>query len=465
MRLADSCRRALRRTDLRAVLAVGGLLALALAVQAAVLYAYLAEEELEEADRWALHALRLTEHASYESGPGGPIQAELDAVGRALPDFPLCMRVVDVHGAVIASWGTWPDDAIATAVPVLRPGTEDVRGLGAFRLLRSDRFLVADTPLASGGRAEVAVPLAHFAAELGEVRTGLALLLLVSGLAALAIGALATWWAFAPLAGATRMMGEAEAAALRSRLTTRGTGDPVDRHAETVNRVLARIDASFERLRQFSSDVAHELRTPLNRVGNLAEVALRSGDEAELRKALEAILETAAELSRMVDRLLLAAEIDEGRVALRPSALDVDAWLARVAGVYAAVFEEHGLDLRVHTDAGSLVGDRELLDRVLVNLLENALRHAPPGGCVEIGARHEPGEVVLWVDDSGPGIPAEHRERVFDRFARLPGSGGPGSGLGLALARSIVRLHGGELVVEDSPLGGARLRCRLPVRR
>lgn len=461
MRQAEPWRRALRRTDLRATLVVGGLLALALAVEAAVLYLFLAQEELEEADRWALHALHLTERAARA---GGPIDAKLEAVRRALPDFPIGMRVVDAQGEVVASQGTWR--ATGTAIPVAVPrGTEDVRGLGAFRLLRADRSLVASAPLGSGGRAEVRLPLGAFASELGEVRTGLALLLLVSGLAALGIGALATRRAFAPLARATRVMETVDSTALRSRLPTRGTRDPVDRHAAAVNRVLARIDASFQRLREFSSDAAHELRTPLNRVGNLAEVALRSGDEAELRKALEAILETAEELSRTVEQLLLTAEIDEGRLALRQSSLDVDAWLARLTGLYEPVFEEREIELAVDSDAGSVEGDRELLDRVLVNLLENALRHASPGGRVEIGARRERGDVVLWVDDSGPGIPPEQRERVFDRFARLPGSGGPGSGLGLALARSIVRLHGGEIAVADSPLGGARLRCRLPAHR
>jgi two-component system heavy metal sensor histidine kinase CusS len=455
MRPAERFRRALGRTDLRAALAIAALLTLALAIQATVLYAFLAKESLEEADRWGQHALEIVDH---EAGEGEPIEAFLKSLDAAFPRTPPALRVLDQHGLVVGKWRSWPAEE-SQKVPL---ATSDRKNLAALRLLRPDRYLIGGVRIASGDRVEVALPLAHFANELVEVRNGLVAIVLLSGVASLAIGALATARAFAPLAWATRLISAADVHALRARLPTRGTGDPVDRHAETVNRVLARLEAAFDRLTQFSSDAAHELRTPLNRIGNLAEVALLNDDEREPRRALEAILATSEDLSRTVQQLLLLAEIDDGRLALRASVFDVDAWIADTLAAYAPVFEERGVKLAGTSDAGKLRGDRPLLDRVLVNLLENALRYGADGGRVELSARRSGDAWVLWVDDAGPGVPPGERERIFGRFSRLQPHRGGGSGLGLALSRSIARLHGGDLGVEDAPLGGARFALRLP---
>ena len=132
--------------------------------------------------------------------------------------------------------------------------------------------------------------------------------------------------AFSPLRRATAQLRDVDTGSLGVRLPSRGTGDPIDLHAETLNSVLARIDVGFARLRAFSSDAAHELRTPLNRISNVTEVALLKGGERELRAALEAVHATTEELARMVQALLLLAEIDERRLALRPRRIE----LARV---------------------------------------------------------------------------------------------------------------------------------------
>ena len=132
----------------------------------------------------------------------------------------------------------------------------------------------------------------------------------------LLIGLGTTLRAFTPLRRATTQLRDVDTGSLGVRLPSRGTGDPIDLHAETLNRVLERIDAGFAQLRAFSSDVAHELRTPLNRISNVSEVALLEGGEPELRAALEAVHGTTEELARMVQALLLLAEIDERRLAL-----------------------------------------------------------------------------------------------------------------------------------------------------
>jgi signal transduction histidine kinase len=456
MRLADRWRASVGRADVRAALAIGGLLLLAIGVQGLVLYAYVAMESMEEADRWMQHALEVTR----ELAPRGELDAgALETLRGFLADTPAMVRVRDSTGEVVVSLGEWPPEK--RQVPI--SDRDDDSDLGAFRLLRSENFLVGSADLDSGRTVDLAFSLRHFASETAEVGRGLALIVLLSGVAALVIAVGATSRAFAPLRGATRLLRSIDARTLGSRLPTRGTADPIDRHAETLNQVLADIDESFSRSRSFSSDVAHELRTPLNRIRTVSEVALLGGDDAELRPALEGIQHTAEELSSVIQSLLLLAEIDDRRVFPRPSALDLDRWLARTTEVYAPLFEERGTKLALRSEGGTIEGDRTLLDRVILNLLDNALEHAKGGDRVEIRCERTDAGVTISVDDSGPGIPVSERERIFDRFSRLDRArGGAGSGLGLALARAIARLHGGDVLVQDSPLGGARFVWWLP---
>jgi signal transduction histidine kinase len=143
--------------------------------------------------------------------------------------------------------------------------------------------------------------------------------------------------------------------------------------------------------------------------------------------------------------------------------VDVDAWLRHTAESWGPVFEEHGATLVLHSAAGSIEADRALLDRVLANLLDNAARHGASGGRVELSAERDSQGLLIALEDAGPGIPAHETERVFERFVRLDRSQrGSAGGLGLALARAVARLQGGELRLEPSRLGGARFVWRLP---
>lgn len=452
---AERLRRLLRRADHRAVLATAALLLAAIAAQAMLVYAFVAVEGLEEADRWMAYALAAQDP---EAVGGGAAESR----GPALPatlDRPLLRRLLDAQGRVVEAPDAWPPPE--RRLPTLSEGDE--RHLREFLRLRPGNYLTAGRTLADGGRIELALSLAPFHAEAHEVALALALLAGVSGLAALLVAALAMSWAFAPLRRATRLVEGIDARHLGQRLPTHGTGDPVDLHAEALNRVLADADATFDRLRAFSADVAHELRTPLNRLQNVAEVALRDGDERELKPALERVHAAAEELSRTVQSLLLLADFEDRRVETRSAALDLDAWLERTVAVYGPLFEERGVALRQLGRAGALACDRALLDRVLSNLLDNALLHGDACQRVEIRARHDEAGVTLEVDDAGPGIPVAMRERIFDRFTRLDRArSGPGTGLGLAVARACARAGGGDLRLGESQLGGACFVWTLP---
>jgi len=459
MRAADFLRRNLGRRDAQSVLVVAGLLLLAVALQGLMLYAYVAVESLEEADHWVQYALQgFPPRVARGESPA----SVADDLRRTLGNQSPAVRLRGIRGELLDGWGRWP--AADRQVPVALG--DDERTLGAFRLLEPENYLVGQMGLSSGTTVELALPLAHFVSEAAEMARAIGLVTLGSGLFAILIALIATRRAFAPLRQATALLGNVDARHLGRRLPTRGTADPVDCHAEVLNRALSTIDSSFARLRAFSSNAAHELRTPLHRIGNVAEVALLRGAAEDLRPALESVHATSQELSRLIQSLLLLAELDDERFVLKRSPVDARTLIARSAEIYGPLFEERGMKLSVCSDAASIEGDPLLLDRVLANLLDNALRHAPPGGQVEIqGVRAEAG-FRISVDDTGTGVPSEERERIFDRFARLEGTrDGPGAGLGLALARGIARVHGGDLTMEDSPLlGGSRFVWWLPGR-
>jgi two-component system heavy metal sensor histidine kinase CusS len=458
MRPAELWRRSFARADLQTAWIIGAVVALAFSISGAVFYAHAAKESLEEADHWFEFVLQVTERDLRDREPTA---IPFDSMHGGLPDAFVALQVRGADGRVVFSRGSWPSpDAELQA---LAPAEHRERSYATALRVRRGDYLVGARRLSSGRRLTLAMPLAHFRSELAEVGRALLGGSLVAGAIAILIGLGAALRAFSPLRRATELLRGIDARSLGRRLPSRGTGDPIDLHAETLNRVLEGIDASFERLRAFSSDVAHELRTPLNRITNVTEVALLSDSSHDFRTALETVRATVEQLSRVVKSLLLLAEIDDRRLALRTQRFDAKPWVERSMDAYAAPFEEAGISLVSHCDAATIDGDRTLLDRVLANLLDNALAHAPPGSRVELAVAQRDGQVAISVDDAGPGIPPADRERVFDRFARLPSAAShPGHGLGLALARAIVGLHGGHLRVVDSPLGGARFEARLP---
>jgi len=240
---------------------------------------------------------------------------------------------------------------------------------------------------------------------------------------------------------------------LARRVPVRGSSDDLDRLALTINRMLDRIAALMESLRQVSNDVAHDLRTPLTRLRQKLEGSLAGaeGSDPAIEGALgdlDAILETFAALLRI-------AQIEGGarRAAFRPT--DLAAVGRTVVEAFAPSAEDAAQSLSLDAPAPAIVeGDPELLTQMLVNLVENALRHAGVGASIRVEIRHTGDEVVLLVVDDGPGVPDPERDKLFDRFYRLERSRStPGSGLGLALVAAVVRLHQADIRLIDADPG------------
>ena len=247
---------------------------------------------------------------------------------------------------------------------------------------------------------------------------------------------------------------------LSKRLPVGGSGDEIDRLAENLNAMIARIEALLRGMKEVSDNIAHDLRTPLTRLRNNADTALRqTGEPAALRETLEKVIGEADGLMRIFDALLTIARAESGS-GPKMETLDISRIAEDVAELYEAAAEERGVAFAFAIEPGLLVrGNRELIAQTLANLLDNGLKYGVPAAAglapeLRLVLRREGRRVHLSVEDRGPGVPAADRNRVLDRFVRLEASRTlPGSGLGLSLAAAIARLHGGALRLEDNAPG------------
>ncbi|HWB03385.1 MAG TPA: heavy metal sensor histidine kinase [Verrucomicrobiales bacterium] len=238
--------------------------------------------------------------------------------------------------------------------------------------------------------------------------------------------------------------------------------------AVEFDRMLARLRESFDRLSQFTADAAHEFRTPLNNLLGGTSLALaRPRTADEYRALLEANVEEYQRLTHMMDSLLFLARSDNAQTVVKKQRIEAGDAMAEVIDFFSALAEESGITLTC-TCGGSVTADPTLLRMALTNLVSNALRHAPRGSAVKLAAEERGGAMTFSVRDEGPGIAPEHLPRVFDRFYRVEESRSNstdsrgGSGLGLALVKTIMTLHGGGASVESTAEGGTTFLLHFP---
>jgi heavy metal sensor kinase len=280
---------------------------------------------------------------------------------------------------------------------------------------------------------------------------------------------LAWWVAFVALRPVTIMAAEAEAFTVRPadwRLDATASNDELGQLARAFNRLLGRLEGASSMQRHFMADASHELRTPVSVIQTAAEVTLEQADRAssEYREALTIVSEQSTRLARMVQDMFVLARADAGQApVMKP--LYLDDVVAECARAIAVVADAAGIAVTVDLDEDvSVMGDQHLLEQMVTNLLDNAVRFSPPGAAVSIALRSANGVVTVAVVDHGPGIPVEDRERVFERFVRLDRarSSSSGAGLGLPIARWIAEQHQGTLIVESGDDGGSRFIAVLP---
>jgi two-component system, OmpR family, sensor kinase len=329
------------------------------------------------------------------------------------------------------------------------------------------RLLAAPLPEQDGWVGIAGVSLATSDGTLRQVAGGL----LVGGAAFVTLAGIGAYWlARAALAPVERLRREAAALSeddTDATLRVPGTHDEIAALAGTMNDLLLRLRTALARQRAFVADASHELRTPFAVLHGELELAGRPGrSKEELGAAVASAAEEASRLTRITDDLLLLARGDENKLSLQVERTDVTSLLTRSAQQARARAETAGVTCRVEAAAGlTAVVDAGRIRQAVDNLVDNALRFAPPGTEVVICAEITAGSLVIEVSDSGPGFPAEFLPHAFERFRR-PDQGRArstgGAGLGLAIVQAIAVAHGGKAVAANRPEGGATVRLKLP---
>ena len=245
---------------------------------------------------------------------------------------------------------------------------------------------------------------------------------------------------------------------LNERLQSSEAGDELDRLAENLNAMLARIGQLMQGLREVSDNIAHDLKTPLTRLRNRAEAALRGEKSAEeYRAALGDVIEESDGLIRIFNALLMIARAEAGHIGDGMDEVDLGEIAAEIVELYEPLAEQLGAQLEGEAQKGLVArGNRELLGQAIGNLVDNALKYGVGGdtGHVAVTARRAGAMIEIAVADRGPGVAPQDREKALERFGRLESSRSlPGSGLGLAMALAIARLHHGNLRLEDNEPG------------
>lgn len=301
---------------------------------------------------------------------------------------------------------------------------------------------------------------------------GLLLTLAVGLPVAIAVAALGGYWimrrALRPL---DEIAGAAERITSRNlseRLPAPHSGDEIERLSLALNQMIARLDESFQYIRRFTADASHELRTPLTVLrGELEAIAQRPRLDDEAHGAVGSSLEETERLVRIVESLLAISRLDAGEAQMERARFDLAELAATTTEQMRLLAEDKRIGLECRADGRvEVMGDRARLKQVVVNLVDNAIKHTPEGGEVGVVVSANDGHAALLVEDNGAGVPADALPHLFERFYRVDKARSRqmgGVGLGLAIVKSIVAAHGGQVKVESAEAKGSRFIVELPL--
>ena len=406
------------------------------------------------------HALTRLQRLDDPEALGGPLRDAL--VGH----HGLSMRILAPNGSTLFA----TPEADFPAQLVEHPGSaDDIHALhwtNALGMPQHGIAVLAPTGVPGGAPVLVAIGLdtSHHAHFMHGFQRNLWFFVALAA----ALTGLLGWGAVRRGLAPLRQMKEEAAGICAHRLDTRLAVEQVPVElaelAETLNAMLARLENSFQRLSDFSSDIAHELRTPVSNLLTQTQVTLsRARSAEEYAEVLAANSEELERLSRMISDMLYLAKSENGLATPNRERVDLHAETLRLFDFYEALAEEKGIHLSCDGEGG-LLGDRMMIARALSNLLSNAIRHTPPEGQVRVQIEQTEEALTLCVENTGENIPPEHLSRLFDRFYRVDASrqrDSSGAGLGLAITRSIALAHDGGVEVSSQD-GLTRFTLRFP---
>jgi two-component system, OmpR family, sensor kinase len=275
------------------------------------------------------------------------------------------------------------------------------------------------------------------------------------------------WRLLAPLSGMVRQANTIDDRRLDGRLVVPRTGDELSALANAFNNLLERLAVAFQAQRRFMADASHQLRTPLSIARTAAQVTLAKEDRsaAEYRESLGTVARQTERLTRMVDDMFDLALADLDARPLQLEEVYLDEIVNECVSSARVLADDRAVSVAARTPTDlQMRADQSLLRQMILNLVENAVRHTPAGGAVQVAVEADADRAEIAVCDTGPGIPESDRERIFERFVRLDANGSGGGGLGLPIARWVAQLHRGTLALESTGPGGSRFVAVLPLR-
>lgn len=264
----------------------------------------------------------------------------------------------------------------------------------------------------------------------------------------------------------TRTARKISEGSLQERVPVKATGDEIDQLATTFNQMLERIQALLTEIKEMNDNIAHDLRSPIARIRGLAEVTLTTGKSPDDFETMAAsTIEECDRLLDMINTMLVISKTEAGVEKVSHDKVDIAALIGNACELFEPLAEEKNVGLRRRAPEKTIVsGDARMLQRMLANILDNAVKYTPPGGEVEISlSESEKKDIIIAIRDSGIGISATDLPHVFERFYRCDRSRSqPGTGLGLSLARAIARAHGGDITVRSALDQGSTFTVTLP---
>jgi heavy metal sensor kinase len=274
--------------------------------------------------------------------------------------------------------------------------------------------------------------------------------------------------ALKPVDQMTRIAQRISGERLNERIHESGNDDELDRLAKTLNDMLGRLDSAFHQMRKFSADASHELKTPLTILKGEMEVALRvPRSPEEYQRVLESGVEEIDRINHLVEGLLLLARVDAGMLPLERQPIALENLLREIGEQMNVVAASHSVDIQCgELESVILMGDREHLRRLILNLVDNAIKYTEAGGSVTLSLKADRIWACVAVVDTGVGLSKEDRQHIFNRFHRSTETrfrDAKGVGLGLSIAQSIAEAHGGRIEVASTPGKGSTFKVVLPI--
>jgi two-component system heavy metal sensor histidine kinase CusS len=404
--------------------------------------------------------------ALRENGPSA-LAAELMAPRHAGEHTTYWIRILDPQGRTYAQTPGMDRLFPPEIFPPPQKSAATIGGLKDYRTESKLFILVALNEEFGSQPYTLQVAQDRSSDEQLERRFGVLLGIVLAGsiLASAIIAITVTKHGLRPLTEMTRSLERIGPGHLNERVVPAGWPRELQPLATTFDAMLSRLEDSFKRLSQFSADLAHELRTPIGNMLGEAQVALtRDRTPAEYRETIESTIGECERLSGIVDNLLFVARVDAAREPIARMRFDARAAVEKIAAFYQMIAEDHRVAISC-SGVGQIYADPALFERAVGNLVDNALRFTPENGSIQIALGQHAANFEVAVSDNGCGIAPEHLPRVFDRFYRVESSrGSDGAGLGLALVKSIVELHGGSAKIKSEAGRGTTVTLSFPLR-